>query len=136
MRHIARTMLALLIATGLLAEPALAHVRTANTKVKFTASDTKVQSGQKVILTAKIKSPWDKCLKKRKVALYRKGVKLTQKKATYQPNKNRAIAKFRINPTRTAKWWVKVKPRKWGKHPHRHVCKGRESKHIQIKVVH
>jgi hypothetical protein len=130
MKHILRVALAVMIMTGLLIDPATAHVRKANTRIRVTATDTSVKPGTKVILKAKVKSRWAKCYRSRKVKLVRKGVVLTKKKTN-----RHGVAKFKLFPRRIARWWVVAPKKRWGKHPHRHVCRRGESNHLRIKIV-
>jgi hypothetical protein len=129
MKHITKLVVAFAVATLLLVGPASAHVRTASTSLKLTASPTTVHQGKTVTFTATLKSNWKKCYSQRRVVLYKEGVK-----QFYKGTNTSGVAKFKVQPNKTAHYYVKFKGRKWGTHPHKHTCLASQSKTIKIVV--
>ena len=130
MKQMAKIVVALSVFSLALAGPADAHVRTANTRLSLSASDTKVHAGDQVTLTAHLRSAWKACVRFKKINLYRYGTKVAQKKTN-----NKGIARYTFTAQHTAQWQVKFKGRKWGKHPHSHRCLASHSKTITVKVT-
>ena len=129
MKHITKLVVSIAVASLLIVGPASAHVRTASTKVKLTASPTTVHKGKTVTFKATIKSDWKKCYSQRRVYFYKDGVK-----QFYKGTNNQGVATVKWKATNTGKWYAKFKGKKWGKHPHKHECLASKSKTIKIVV--
>ena len=129
MKHITKLVVAFAVATLLIVGPASAHVRTAGTSLKLKASPTTVQKGKTVTFTATLNSNWKKCYSQRKVSFYKDGVKQFTKGTN-----NHGVATAKWKATKTGNWVAKFKGRKWGTHPHRHVCRASQSKSVKVTV--
>ena len=130
MKHIAKLLLASTIVMTLLVGPAAAHIRQEGTIIKLKASPNPVQQGTGLTFTATLSSDWKKCYSQRNVGFYRNGVKQVVKGTN-----TAGIATIHIKATNTAKWYAKFNGRKWGKHPHKHVCFPSKSNTIKVKVT-
>ena len=130
MKHILRVTLAVMVTAGLLMGPAAeAHVRKAPTSLSLKASKTKVHKGHKVTFTIHLKSAWSKCVQQQPIKWFKNGVY----KKTVTTNNNGVVTltkKMHHSGTFRAKYLG----RRWGKHPHRHVCYASQSKGVFIKV--
>ncbi len=131
MKHITKLVVAFAVASLLIVGPASAHVRTASTSLKLSASSTSIHKGKTVTFTATLKSGWKKCYSQRRVVLYKNG-----NKQFYKGTNTSGVAKFKVKPTNTANWQVRFKGRKWGTHPHDHTCLASQSKTIKVVVRH
>src|SRR3954464_6855092 len=130
MKHLVRVVVVLSAASLLFATPASAHVRTANTSLKLSVSDSKVKQGTKVTWTIKLKSPWSKCIANQPVRWYKKGT--FKKNRTTNAN---GILTFTKKMNHTGTFQAKYQGRKWGKHPHKHTCKPSVSNKVKVKVT-
>ena len=79
--------------------------------------------------TITLKSQWDKCKAQQPVRWYRNGV---YKKTFTTNNKGKIVLNKHVKAT--SKYFAKYPGRKFGTHPHRHVCHGSTSNTIRIKV--
>ena len=129
MKHITKLVVSIALASLLLVGPAAAHVRTAGTSLKLKANPTTVQKGKAVTFTATLNSNWKKCYSQRKVSFWFNGTK----KFTKGTNTH-GVATVKYKPGKTGNWVAKFKGRKWGVHPHRHVCRASQSKSVKVTV--
>ena len=129
MKHFARIIVVVSAASLLLAGPAEAHVRTASTHMSLSASKTHVKQGTKVTFKIKLRSPWSKCYANQTVGWYKNGN--FRRNRTTDANGNITFSK-KMNHTGT--FQAKYAGRKWGKHPHKHVCKPSASNKVRVKV--
>ena len=129
MKHFTKLVVAFALSSLILVGPAAAHVRFATTSLKLKAEPTTVQKGKTITFTATLNSNWKKCYSQRRVHLYKNGVE-----QFYKGTNTSGIAKFKVEATKTAKWFVKFKGRKWGKHPHKHQCGASQSKAVTVTV--
>jgi hypothetical protein len=117
------------IASLLLVSVASAHVQTSNTRLRLQVSDTKIHKGQRVTFRGTLSSDWGKCYKFRQVKLQKNGNTILSKRT----DANGKVA-FTRKVYQDSDWNLKYKGRRWGKHPHRHVCRGSTSRTIFINV--
>jgi len=125
LRAIAITMMLTLLAPA----GAEAHVKTFRTTVVFAASDTTVSKGDQVRFGARAKAKKKKCRSRRTVKLVRNGTVLAVKR-TNRPG----YAFFSKKLQKGGKFWVVVTRKRFGAHPHRHICPSMVSKKIRIRV--
>jgi hypothetical protein len=124
--------LAALIATMslFLTTAADAHVRIEKTYLKLKVSDTSIKKGTTVHFKGILDSNWSKCYAHRPVKLVRNDVVRRSKKTN-----DVGIVKWTWNIRASGKWQLWFKGRRWGAHPHDHVCKASTSDTIRIKVT-
>src|SRR3954470_20936736 len=130
MKHFAKILVVVSVASLLLAGPADAHVRTASTSLKVSVRNSKVKQGTKVAWTIKLKSPWSKCIANQPVRWYKNGT--FKKNRTTNAN---GIVTFTKKMNHTGTFQAKYEGRKWGKHPHKHTCKPSVSNKVKVKVT-
>jgi hypothetical protein len=125
LRATAVSMFLVLLATA----PALAHDRTASTRINLNANKSVVDPGEKVKFSGKLNSDWNKCRKWKNVHLFRNGSKVASK----QTKKNGKF-QFSRQVNSTSNWRVKFNGKDWGTHPHSHHCLESVSDTIHIRV--
>ena len=130
MKHFARIVVVISAASLLFADPASAHVKTANTHINLSVSDAKVKQGTKVTFKIVLKSSWAKCYANQTVKWFKNG----NFKRNRTTNAN-GVIKFTKKMTNTGTFQAKYPGREWGKHPHKHVCKGSASDRVKVKVI-
>jgi hypothetical protein len=118
------------VASLFLTTVAEAHVRVEKTHLKLQVSDKQIRKGETVKFTGTLTSNWSKCYANRPVKLMRDGVVKRSKKTNVD-----GIVKWTWDVRATGKWQLWFKGRKWGEHPHRHVCKPSYSNIIKITVT-
>lgn len=107
-----------------------AHVRVEPTTLTLRVSDTTPSKGDKVVFTGHLRSDWSKCFANQSVKLIRNGVVLASRKTD-----TTGVVKFIRRLRHSGHWQLKYSGRKWGLHPHRHVCKPSASDVIKVTVT-
>jgi hypothetical protein len=91
--------------------------------------------GETVIFRGKIKSPRKFCRFLRKVSLFKKRPGPDK---FIEFDRTGARGRYKVtwpaNKLGTHRFYVKVKPKVGGVHPHRHVCKGTRSRTVKVRV--
>lgn len=106
-----------------------AHVRIEPTRLTLRVSDRRVDKGDKVVFTGHLKSAWNKCYAFQPVKLIRNGVVRASRKTN-----STGIVKFIRHLRHSGYWHLKYRGRRWGLHPHRHVCRPSASNIVHIVV--
>jgi len=129
-KNLVRMVAVATVASLLLVSVASAHVNVSTTSLRLRVSDSTVQRGDRVTFNGRLSSDWAKCYQFRPVKLQKNGTTIASKKTD---------ANGKVRWTRlirgTANWNLKFSGRRWGKHPHRHVCKASTSKVIQVQAT-
>lgn len=125
LRATAVSMLLVLLGTA----PAVAHDRTATTRITLNANKSVVDAGEKVKFRGRLNSGWNKCRKWKLVSLRRDGT-MVDSKQTMRNGKFR----FTKRVQNTSNWRARFAGRTWGQHPHNHVCFASVSSAVRVRV--
>ncbi|MGH2540256.1 MAG: hypothetical protein ACRDGK_07025 [Actinomycetota bacterium] len=110
--------------------PASAHQRTEPTRLSIHVNTKNIDAGEKVKFKGRLKSDWHRCVKFKKVSLF-KGTKKVLTKETTRSGRYR----FSRSPKNTNEWHVEFAGKRLrGAHPHVHRCLSSESKSIRVRV--
>ncbi len=110
--------------------PALAHVRMAPTSLSLHVSDNHIDRGERVTFTGKLRSDWDRCVRFKKVSLFKGEKKVLTKETTRSGS-----FRFARSPKNTRTWHVEFAGKRLrGPHPHVHRCLSSESRSVTVRV--
>ena len=129
MKHIAKVLVALTVASLLLIGPGASAITNVNTITKLSSNKTTVSKGGKVHFTIVLKAKKRKCKAGQPVRWYRNGVY----KKTYTTNRTGTV-EFNKGVKATSKYFAKFPGNKVGTHPNRLNCQPSTSNTIKITV--
>lgn len=110
--------------------PALAHVRREPTRLSLQVNSKNIDAGDRVVFTGKLKSDWDRCVRFKKVSLFKGDKKVLTKETSRS-----GAFRFTRSPKNTRVWHVEFAGKRLrGAHPHVHRCLSSESHTIRVRV--